>query len=120
LHYASNWLSREHYVVTSNEAVPQGATTLRMEFRVSEDFAGTAVLFIDGRKVGEGDVPHTNLAIYAMVEGLEVGSDSISAVWPEYRPPFTFTGTIKKVEITVEGPGFHDPEGDWRVAHYRQ
>jgi len=120
LHYISNWLAREHYVVTSKEPVPSGATTLRMEFRVTGEFAGKVTLYIDDRKVAEGDIPHTNLAIYAIVEGLEVGSDSTSAVWPEYRPPFEFTGVIKKVEIIAEGAGHSDPEGEWRVAHYRQ
>jgi arylsulfatase len=70
--------------------------------------------------VGEGDIPHTNLTVYAIAEGLEVGSDSTSAVWPEYRPPFTFTGTIERVEIEADGPGHSDPGGTWRVARYRQ
>jgi len=91
-----------------------------MEFKRTRDFAGTATLYIDDRKVGESDIPHTNLALYAVVEGLEVGSDSTSAVWPEYRPPFEFTGTMKKVEIRVDGPGHQDPEGEARVAQYRQ
>ncbi len=120
LHYVSNWLAREHYVVTSAEPLPEGEVTLRVEFRKTEDFAGTAALYIAGHKVGEGDIPHTNLTVYAVVEGLEVGSDSTSAVWPEYRPPFEFTGTIKRVDIEVDGPGHSDPEGDWRVARYRQ
>ncbi len=120
LHYVSNWLAREHYVVTSDSAVPEGGVTLRMEFHSTGDFAGGVTMYMNGRKVGEGHIPHTNLAVYAVAEGLEVGSDSTSAVWPEYRPPFEFTGKIKRVEIRMEGPGHNDPEGDWRVAHYRQ
>jgi arylsulfatase A-like enzyme len=120
LHYVSNWLSREHHVVTSREPLLEGEVTLRMEFRKTEDFAGTVALFIDGRKVGEGEIPHTNPMVYGFVEGLEVGSDSGSAVWPQYRPPFVFTGTIRKVEIKAVGPGHQDPEGDFRVAQYRQ
>lgn len=120
LHYVSNWLAREYYVVTSDEPVTTGVTNLRMQFRKTEDFAGTATLYINGRKVGEGDIPHTNPVIYAWSEGLEVGSDSTSAVWPEYRPPFEFTGSIRKVEIKLDGPAYGDHESEARVARYRQ
>ncbi len=65
-------------------------------------------------------VPHANMAVYAMAEGLEVGSKSASAVWPRYRPPFDFTVIVRMVEITTEGPGHSDPEAKASVAHSRQ
>lgn len=120
LHYVSNYLAREHFVVSSTEPVPAGEVSLRVEFRKTGEFAGRARLFVNGLQVGDGDVPRTNMVLYAVAEGLEIGSDSTSAVWPAYRPPFDFTGVIRKVEITGEGPGHSDPEGEARVAQYRQ
>ena len=120
LHYVSNHLAREHFVATSTEPVPPGAVNLRVEFEKTGEFAGKARLYIDGREVGGCDVPRTNMVVYAVAEGLEIGSDSTSAVWPRYRPPFNFTGVIRKVEITGQSPGHSDPEGDARVARYRQ
>jgi arylsulfatase A-like enzyme len=120
LHYVSNYLAREHFVVTSDEPVPEGEVSLLMEFARTKAYAGRVTLHINGRPAGEGKIPRTNLVIYAVAEGLEIGSDTASPVWPEYRPPFEFTGVIKKVEISVNGPKGTNPGGEARVAHYLQ
>ena len=120
LYYVSNFLARAHYVVASGEPVPAGEIEVRLEFEKTDEFAGKATLYINGTKVGEGDISRSNPLAYAVAEGLEVGSDSTAPVWPEYRPPFEFTGTIKKVEIRVDGPGHQNPGGEARVAQYRQ
>lgn len=120
LYYVSNYLAREHHVVASRDPLPAGAVSVRMDFRKTGEFAGKVTLHVNGSEAGAGDVPRTNMIIYAISEGLEVGSDSTSAVWPRYGPPFEFTGVIKKVEITVDGPGHSDPGGEARVAEYRQ
>lgn len=44
---------------------------------------------------------HTNPVVSAVPEGLEIGSNSLAPVWPEYQPPFTFTGRIKQVVSVV-------------------
>ena len=120
LHYVSNYLSRSHYVASSKVPVPEGDVKVRMEFARTTDFAGTVTLFLNGEQVGDVEVPRTNPLAYAVAEGLEIGSDSTSPVWPEYRPPFSFTGKIKKVELRLGGEPFVDPEGQARIAQYRQ
>ena len=120
LYYVSNYLSRAHYVARSDVPVGEGEVNVRMEFEKTADFAGQVTLYLNGAKVGEVEVPKTNPLVYAVAEGLEIGSDSTSPVWPEYRPPFSFTGTIKKVELDLEGDTHFDPEGNARVAHFRQ
>ena len=120
LHYVSNYLGREHFVVSSGVPVPAGPVTVRLEFEKSAEFAGTAKLYVNGEKAGEGEIPLTNPVVYAAAEGFEVGSDSTSAVWPEYRPPFCFTGELRKVELTVEGEPYRDPEAVARIANNLQ
>jgi len=75
---------------------------------------------VNGDKAGEVDVEKTNPFAYAVAEGLEIGSDSTSPVWPEYEPPFQFTGTIRKVELRLEGEAEYDPEAQARMAQYKQ
>lgn len=118
--YISNYLNREHTVIRSAAALPEGEVNVRLQFVKTVDFGGTATLFVNGEKAGEGEVARTNPMVYAVAEGLEVGSDSTSPVWPEYEPPFRFTGTIKKVVIRLEGETQDDPESQARMAQYRQ
>jgi arylsulfatase A-like enzyme len=120
LHYVSNYLARDHFVVTSREPLPAGGISVRLEFERTLEFAGRVTLFINGAQVGSGEIPRTNPAAYAVAEGLEIGSDSTSPVWPEYKPPFVFTGVIKKVEIAAEGEPHQDPESEARVQQIRQ
>ncbi len=120
LHYAVNYLNRSHYVTTSDAQVPTGEVEVRMEFKKTADFAGEVRLFINGSEAGQGVVERSNPVAYAVAEGLEIGSDGTSPVWPEYASPFTFTGGIRKVEIVPGGESVTDPEGESRIARHRQ
>ena len=111
-HYVSNFLNRSHYVATSSIPVPAGAVNLRVEFEKTVDFAGNVSLFINDERVGEVEVESTNPVVYAVAEGLGIGSDSTTPVWPEYDSPFTFTGKIKKVELRLGGEPYTNPEGE--------
>jgi arylsulfatase len=101
LHYVSNFLGRAHSVVSSPLALPPGPHTVVVEFERAGQQTSLARLLIDGAAAGEIAIPRTNPFFFAVAEGLEVGSDSTSAVWPAYDPPFLFTGTIRQVTIEV-------------------
>jgi arylsulfatase len=82
---------------------------LKYEFEVTEppNFAvgkgapGIGRLFVDGKKVAEGELATTTPITFALSgEGLCCGWDSLSAASSTYRSPFRFTGRIKKVEVT--------------------
>lgn len=118
--YVSNYLDRTRYVATSDKPLPEGKVNVRMQFEKTVEFAGKVTLFVNGDKAGEVDVEKTNPFAYAVAEGLEIGSDSTSPVWPEYEPPFQFTGTIRKVELRLEGEAEYDPEAQARIALYKQ
>ncbi len=120
LHYVSNFLAREYFVITAAQPVPTGMVQLRLEFAKTKGFAGTARLFVNGEAAGEVEVASTNPVAFAAAEGLEVGSDSTSPVWPEYSSPFEFTGTIHRVEIITEGEAHRDPEAEAKMHGVQQ
>lgn len=103
LHYVSNFLGRTHSVASGTKVVSPGTHTATVEFERTGQHAGRARLLLDGEQVGEVEVPRTNPVAYAVAEGLEIGSDTTSPVWPAYHSPFHFTGTIHRVTISLDG-----------------
>jgi arylsulfatase len=58
-------------------------------------------LFVNDQQTGTARVERTVPVGYG-AEGFDVGMDNISAVSPDYRVPFPFTGTVQSVTIAVE------------------
>lgn len=109
LRYTHNYVGLREYDLESSSDVPSGQTVMRYEFEVTgrPNFAqgkgapGIGRLFIDGRKVAEGEFATTTPITFALSgEGLCCGWDSLSAVSSAYSGPFRFTGRIKKVDVT--------------------
>ena len=77
LHWVHNYVSRALYHVESSENVPEGRHQLGFEFEVTgkPDFAngkgspGMAKLFIDGKLVGQADVPVTTPLAFGLTGG---------------------------------------------------
>ena len=63
---------------------------------------GTVTLTANGKKVGEGKLPHTVPNQFSIGEGVDVGTDIGSAVDFTYKLPFTFTGKIEKVTFDLK------------------
>lgn len=115
LHYVHNWVGRERYKISSDEEPPTGKATLQFRFTKTGEHQGKGALFINGKKVGEGDIPHTVPIAYSLVgEGLCCGYDSGVPVSEDYEAPFTFTGTIKRVIVDVSGEAQISPEMETR------
>lgn len=49
-----------------------------------------------------------------------VGADTGSSVNPEYKAPFSFTGTIKRVIVDISGEHVEDHETAMRVFLAKQ
>ena len=62
----------------------------------------TVTLMVDGKKVGEGKLPRTVPLQFSLGEGIDVGTDSGSAIDFTYKLPFTFTGKIEKVTVELK------------------
>ena len=63
---------------------------------------GTVKLLVNGTEVGSGRVEKTEAARFSADETFDIGCDTGSPVSSDYKSPFRFEGTIKKVEIKLE------------------
>ncbi len=81
------------------------STGRRMEFAYAgggTGKGGKATLFVDGKKVGEGDVEATLATIFSADDGTDVGEDSGAAISPDYGTVGNhFNGEIKGVELSI-------------------
>lgn len=127
LHYVHNYLRRGLYGVSSSEEVPEGRHELRFEFEPTgkadvpngEGVPGRAQLYIDRRPVGEADIPVTT-AIMFNPGGMTCGANPGSAVAPDYKPPFRFTGVLHTVTVDLSGDLITDAESELRMHLSRQ
>ncbi|MEU6984733.1 hypothetical protein ABZ946_15125 [Streptomyces sp. NPDC046324] len=127
LHYAHNYVQRTLHHVASGETLPEGRHALRFEFEPTgaPDIAhgkgapGRAQLYIDGRLVGQGDMPVTT-PITFNPGGMACGANPGSAVTPDYQAPFRFTGTLHSVTLDLSGDLILDAESEMRMHMARQ
>ncbi len=73
-----------------------------MEFTSTGNNAGTAAIFINDRKVGEGAIPKTVPLTFGLSEGITAGRDPSTPVTESYQSPFTFTGKLNKVVMELK------------------
>lgn len=93
-------------------AVAAGARTLDFAFERTADYAGIGRLSVDGKAVGEGEIPRS-ARWFISWSALDVGRDSLSRVSDAYADEFAFTpGVLQRVEIELEpqqDPVDHQP-----------
>ena len=105
LRYHYNWYGLERYDVISTARVPHGRVELRLDFQCDDPQArgggATVALFCNGERIGEGRIEQQVRGRFG--EGLDVGEDALSPVWPGYRDrlPFRFTGRIVYVRLEL-------------------
>jgi arylsulfatase len=129
LKYCYNWGGLKHFFVESPSPIPAGEHQVRMEFAYAGGGlgkGGKASLFIDGKKVAEGEIEATLATIFSADDGCDVGEDTGAPVSPDYRPGENrFNGRVKGVLLSIaedEGSSDHlvDPENAIRLALARQ
>jgi arylsulfatase A-like enzyme len=100
--YEYNFMAHERYKLASSEALSPGPATVRVDFKYDGGIGkgGTVALFINDKKVAEGRVEKTCPSRFGP-ENFDVGMESGSPVSEDYRPPFAYTGVIKKVQIHI-------------------
>ncbi len=108
LRYAYNFLGKDRHVVSAGERIPDGPCDLAFSFEKTgqQPFGagGVARLYVNGKQVGEGNIPRTVPFLFALGESLQCGRDEGNAVSDEYESPFTFAGTLRRVVIDLSGP----------------
>ncbi len=107
LRYHYNWFTLARYDVVADSPLPRGRVTLRLEFECEAPEAppggpARVRLFQDGRLVGQGRVDKQVPGRFGF-EGMDVGKDARSPVYPGYRDrlPFQFTGRIERIELQL-------------------
>jgi arylsulfatase A-like enzyme len=129
LKYCYNLIGVQHFFVESAGRIPPGEHQVRMEFAYAGGGVGkggTASLFIDGTKAGEGKIDATAGIVFSADDGCDVGLDSGSAVSPDYGPRGNeFNGVIKGVQLAIKEDAESAkhvvvPEEAIRVAMARQ
>jgi arylsulfatase len=129
LKYCYNLLGIQHFFAESAERIPAGQHQVRMEFAYAgggAGKAGTATLFVDGKKVGEGSVAATAAMVFSADDGCDVGQDTGAPVSPEYGPRGNeFNGRVRGVQIAIADAAEStthtvSPDEALRVAMARQ
>jgi arylsulfatase len=104
--YCYNWVGLERYTIAADRPLPAGKVTVRFEFAAEggkPNSGGKGTLFLDGEKVAEGRIDHTNAFIFSADETADVGVDEATPVTEDYKERDNkFTGTIRKVTVEVK------------------
>jgi hypothetical protein len=59
-------------------------------------------ILVNGKKVEEGRITRTMPVIFSTDDTFDVGEDWGTPMSDTYKPPFKFTGTLKKVTVEVK------------------
>ena len=129
LKYCYNLLGIQHFFAESATPLPPGDHQVRMEFKYAGGGmgkGGTATLFVDGKKAGEGQIGATAAMIFSADDGCDIGQDTGSPVSPDYGPQGNaFTGRVKGVQLAIADAAENadhlvNPEDAIRIAMARQ
>ncbi len=129
LRYCYNWGGFKHFIVEGDTPLPAGDHQVRMEFAYAgggPGKGGKATLFLDGKKIGEGEIGATLAFIFSADDGLDVGEDSGAPVSPDYGAHGNaFNGGIKGIQLAISDAAENadhlvKPEDAIRVALARQ
>jgi arylsulfatase len=105
--YSYNFLGLEVFQVAGSQAMSDGKHTLKMAFDYDASegrgAGGTATLFIDGKKVGEGKIGKTHANIFSLDDTADTGIDTGTPVDEAYGEgrKNAFSGELRQVSIEV-------------------
>ena len=99
--YTYNWLGLEQFTVASKQKVAKGKHTLKVDFDYDggRGAGGTASIYLDNDKVGEGRVAKTEANVFSSDETADVGEDLNTPVVMSYKGKTKFSGRIEKVTV---------------------
>ncbi len=104
--YCYNWVGLERYTIAADKPLPTGKVTIRYEFAFDggkPGSGGKGTLFVNGAKVAEGRIEHTNAFVFSADETADVGVDEATPVTEDYKERENkFTGKIHKVTVELK------------------
>lgn len=106
LKYCYNLMGIQYFYVEADSVLSPGDHQVRMEFAYDgggPGKGGAVTLYVDGKKVGEGNVAATAAMIFSADDGCDVGRDTGAPVSEDYGPHGNaFNGQIRGVEIAID------------------
>jgi arylsulfatase len=128
LRYCYNLFGIQRFYVGSDQDIPAGTQQVRMEFDYhgpGMGKGGTVSLFVEGEKIGEGEVAGTAAIIFSADDTCDVGKEGGALVADDYPVPNDFAGEVNWVEIDVDEAALDEdhrlaPDELLRVAVARQ
>lgn len=112
LHWEHNWFGEEHFLVSSDEALPTGAQVVSAHVAVDEEGdlggGGTVTLRTGDTVIGQGRFDKQVPFRFTTNETFDVGCDTVTAVSDRYEAPFPFTGTLLRAMVDVSGASFEE------------
>jgi arylsulfatase len=127
--YCYNLFGLQRFKVYGANPIPAGDHQVRLEFAYDGGGlakGGTASLFLDGQKVGEGRVDGTVPMAFSADETTDVGSDTATPVTDDIAEGGTeWNGRVHWVELAIgddaaDSDHLISPEERYRIAMARQ
>jgi arylsulfatase A-like enzyme/uncharacterized membrane protein len=114
LRHTYSLLGLEVYKQVATERLPAGDVTVKMLFETDETkpgSGGAATLWVNGKVIGQGKMPHTVPVSFTSYAGMDIGRDNGAVVDLDYedKAPYAFTGTVKQVAFDLK-PATHEDE----------
>jgi arylsulfatase A-like enzyme len=108
--YTYNFLGLKRYTIAARNPIPAGKATISFEFTYDGGGlgkGGTGTIIVNGKKVAQGRIEHTQPLAFSGDEGADVGEDGETPVTENYgiEAPYRFTGKISKVTVDVKEMG---------------
>ena len=104
--YCYNLFGLQRFKVYGDAAIPSGRHQVRMEFAYDGGGlakGGTASIYLDGEKTGEGRVQATQPMMFSADETTDVGGDSSTPVSDDYASKGSaFSGRVHWVQIDLD------------------
>ncbi len=104
--YTYNWLGLQAFDIVAPDPVHAGKATIQYEFAYDgggPGKGGLGTLTVNGQKVAEGRIEHTQCCIFSADEGADVGTDDGTPVTEDYKEGNNkFTGKIHSVTIELK------------------
>jgi arylsulfatase len=108
--YEYNFLGLQRTTIAATRPLAAGKNTIRFDFAYDgggPGKGGTGTLFVNGEKVGEGKIAHTQAGMFSADEtadvGIDLGTPVVEAIGAERASKFT--GRIGKVTVEVKDAG---------------
>jgi arylsulfatase len=105
--YDYNFLGLQRTSITAAKPLSPGKVTIRYDFAYDgggPGKGGTGTLYVNGEKVAEGRIEHTQAGIFSADEtadvGIDLGTPVVEAIGSEAKSKFT--GRIDKVTVEVK------------------